>query len=75
MHGNVWEWCSDAEAVLLIFSNRVLRGGSWFSDAALCRAAYRNTFVPSDRNGSIGFRLALSSQSGVSSPAEQVQGK
>jgi hypothetical protein len=70
MHGNVWEWCSDAEG-----SDRVCRGGSWYNDAADCRTAARRTGVPAYRDNCYGFRLALSSQSGVSSPAEQVQGK
>jgi formylglycine-generating enzyme required for sulfatase activity len=70
MHGNVWEWCSDAEG-----SFRVPLGGSWFYDAANCRTAIRNTSEPSYRSNDFGFRLALSSQSGVSSAAEQVQGK
>jgi formylglycine-generating enzyme required for sulfatase activity len=55
MHGNVWEWCSDAEG-----SFRVLRGGSWFYGAAYCRSAYRRTNVPTFRHANIGFRLALS---------------
>ena len=54
MHGNVWEWCSDAEG-----SNRVIRGGSWSFDAAYCRSAYRHPLVPPDRRN-YGFRLALS---------------
>ncbi len=70
MHGNVWEWCSDAEG-----SGRVYRGGSWTSDAAHCRTAYRGTLEPTNRGHNRGFRLALSPQFGVSSPAEQVQGK
>ena len=70
MHGNVWEWCSDEEG-----SRRVYRGGGWYRGAALCRTASRSRSGPSFRSNFIGFRLALSSQSGVSSPAEQVQGK
>ena len=49
-------------------SYRVIRGGSWSNDAANCRAAYRNTFDPTNRTNSIGFRLALS-PSGVSPEA------
>ncbi len=63
MHGNVWEWCwdlSDSEG-----SNRVLRGGSWLFGAAICRSASLHGRDPSDRDGTIGFRLALSSPSGI----------
>ena len=59
MHGNVWEWCSDAEG-----SSRVYRGGSWGSGAAFCRSAFRNGDDPTYRNNYLGFRLALSSPSG-----------
>jgi hypothetical protein len=50
MHGNVSEWCQD----------RYLRGGSWKSTAANCRAAW-HTQVSADASGSnqVGFRLAL----------------
>ncbi len=37
---------------------RVLRGGSWFSDARSCRAATRGSRCPNDRDNYIGFRLA-----------------
>jgi hypothetical protein len=39
----------------------VLRGGSWSSDAASCRAANRNTNEPTNRGNDDGFRLALNS--------------
>ncbi|MFN7769962.1 MAG: formylglycine-generating enzyme family protein, partial [Planctomycetaceae bacterium] len=59
MAGNVWEWCKNwfDEAA----SYRVVRGGSWFSDAARCRSAYRNRLVPDYRDYRLGFRVALSS--------------
>ena len=59
MHGNVWEWCSDADG-----SARVLRGGGWRDVAAGCRTANRYTHEPTYRGHYIGFRLALSSPSG-----------
>ena len=35
---------------------RVLRGGSWNSNAEYCRSAFRNSSGPSIRNNNIGFR-------------------
>jgi formylglycine-generating enzyme required for sulfatase activity len=56
-------------------SVRMNCGGSWSSGAVDCRSASRGAADPSFRTVSDGFRIALSSPSGVSSPAEQVQGK
>ena len=55
MHGNVWEWCRDIYTEKLPGgrdpevkpdektkgSYRVIRGGSWSSDAACCRSGFR----------------------------------
>jgi formylglycine-generating enzyme required for sulfatase activity len=41
------------------------RGGGWYDVAADCRSAYRFRFVPSFRDNYLGFRVALSSQSGI----------
>lgn len=38
---------------------RVIRGGSWGSDAAACRTANRNKTYPDSRLASIGFRLVF----------------
>jgi formylglycine-generating enzyme required for sulfatase activity len=39
-------------------SYRVIRGGSWDSDAVYLRAATRYNYSPSDRYSDIGFRCA-----------------
>ncbi len=68
MLGNVWEWTSDWYGVYsgdvvdpegpTSGSNRVLRGGSWSSDAVFVRAASRRLFGPASGGSSYGFRLA-----------------
>ncbi len=50
MHGNVSEWCSDG----------YVRGGSWASSAANCRAAWRAQVGESaSASNQWGFRLVL----------------
>jgi tetratricopeptide (TPR) repeat protein len=66
VHGNVWEWCND----LLDGSYRVDRGGSWILEAAWCWSSYRSRNDPSYRNSNNGFRVALSSPSGIPQSAE-----
>jgi formylglycine-generating enzyme required for sulfatase activity len=67
VHGNVAEWCADwfdeyeTGSVTdptgpSTGSYRVIRGGSWFYDAASCRAAIRDGDAPGLRDGHIGFR-------------------
>ncbi len=41
-------------------SYRVLRGGSWFDYARLCRTTGRLNYTPASRTYSLGFRLVLS---------------
>ncbi len=62
MLGNVYEWCedswSDRYGAETGGTTRVVRGGSWFSLALFCRAAFRSRDDPSYRDDVLGFRLA-----------------
>lgn len=71
MHGNVWEWCRDG--VRSSYEGlgtrdpigqgksaaRVLRGGSWDSQASLCRSSNRLWSQRSSRDNDLGFRIAV----------------
>jgi formylglycine-generating enzyme required for sulfatase activity len=73
MHGNLWEYCLDKWAdsygdALLDGtaylsgpqdSPRILRGGSWSHNPAICRSAYRDSLDPSlaGWQGRIGLRV------------------
>jgi formylglycine-generating enzyme required for sulfatase activity len=73
MHGNVWQWCEDyygpydenltkedpLRKVKHAEERRVLRGGSWSSNASYCRAAFRGWDVPDFRSYMVGFRLCF----------------
>ncbi|WP_395744772.1 SUMF1/EgtB/PvdO family nonheme iron enzyme [Prosthecobacter sp.] len=70
MIGNVWEWCTDwyfpdissgVENPIgpAYGTGRVVRGGSWDSGAAYCRAAKRRSLEPGLRLNFLGFRPAL----------------
>ncbi|NQV28874.1 MAG: SUMF1/EgtB/PvdO family nonheme iron enzyme [Rhodopirellula sp.] len=51
-------------------ANRVIRGGSWNSNAQNVRAAYRNWNSPENRNNNLGFRCRTHMESGWT-PREQ----
>jgi len=71
LSGNVWEWCrtkweesyedyrddNDLEGNV----RRVLRGGSFLSEARLVRCACRSGVYPSSRYGYYGFRVMVAS--------------
>ncbi|MBQ0008219.1 MAG: SUMF1/EgtB/PvdO family nonheme iron enzyme, partial [bacterium] len=70
MSGNVWEWCSDWKGSYSSSSQtdpvgpssgscRVLRGGSWRSNASFCRSTARYGSNPGGRGSNDGFRLVL----------------
>ena len=73
MHGNVWEWCEDyyhdsysgaptdgSASISLSSGIRVIRGGSWYYFAGVCRSANRFKCEPGSRRSDLGFRIARS---------------
>jgi uncharacterized protein (TIGR02996 family) len=71
-HGNLWEWCSDFYTSKYYrespvedptgpseVGRRVLRGGSWHSDAPWCRSAYRYGDSEASVQNWCGYRVLL----------------
>jgi len=69
MYGNVLEWCHDwmgeypSKSVTDPVessggSDRINRGGSFYSNARFCRSANRGTGPPGSNNEGFGFRIA-----------------
>jgi len=58
MSGNVVEWTWDNNV-----AERIIRGGSWSSDAVFCTLVFRSSVPPATRGNATGFRLARNATS------------
>lgn len=65
MHGNVWEWVSDSYHANVSVSHhdagsqRVSRGGNFYTGAHALRSASRGSGPPDYKGSGVGFRLLL----------------
>ena len=70
MCGGVWEWCEDwfgqfpADTVFNPEGpeygfHKVMKGGSWCSDARSCRISHRSGALPATKSYSVGFRVVM----------------
>jgi len=72
--GNVWEWCQDdwddwddhyhnlpkdGSPIKNNSNTKVVRGGSWYSKASICRGGNRNRDIADFRLGSLGCRVVV----------------
>jgi formylglycine-generating enzyme required for sulfatase activity/Leucine-rich repeat (LRR) protein/predicted Ser/Thr protein kinase len=77
MHGNVWEWCDDAEKPADAASRRILRGGSWAADRSApipgSRAISRSLERRSYSSYNLGLRVARVPLSGSVAPSSALE--
>lgn len=55
--GSAWEESDAALEGLQDQEYRLLRGGSWSNFPGICRSAFRNSVLPVNRYGNVGFRV------------------
>ncbi|MCU0879788.1 MAG: SUMF1/EgtB/PvdO family nonheme iron enzyme [Pirellulaceae bacterium] len=70
MHGNVWEWCENADKVADSTSFRAGKGGAWHDPYGEYWAASRPTWHPSHRERILGLRLARVPSSALSTTSK-----